>query len=304
MPGPFGTHARIEQEAAKSCQSSDARTWASGSTTSLAPASVFEGKDGAMHPILVRIPFPAWKFLVAIFTSIPIHSYGVMLGLSLVVGWYLTLGLAEQRRAAQRDAGQLLRVHRALGRDHVARPLLRDQPRRVQIVLGVLRAVARRARGLRRLLGRLSGLGRLSCGARSFRFGRGPTSRRRALAAGLMLTRIGCYLFGCDFGKPLPLGRARSGCKSAGHRSRIGRRHASARLRVRRPGCSTCSTICSTSTRPASLARAPDADLRVARGRPRLLVLLLWVRKKLEVPRAALSHVHVRLRRAAVSCSR
>src|SRR4029078_1880587 len=25
----------------------------------------------------------------------PIHSYGVMLGLSLVVGWYLTLGLAE-----------------------------------------------------------------------------------------------------------------------------------------------------------------------------------------------------------------
>ena len=27
---------------------------------------------------------------------IPIYSYGVMLGLSLVVGWYLTLGLAER----------------------------------------------------------------------------------------------------------------------------------------------------------------------------------------------------------------
>ena len=48
-----------------------------------------------MHPILVRIPLPGWKFL-GDFTSIPIHSYGVMLGLSLVVGWYLTLGLAEK----------------------------------------------------------------------------------------------------------------------------------------------------------------------------------------------------------------
>src|SRR5829696_9127852 len=28
--------------------------------------------------------------------AIPIYSYGVMLGLSLVVGWYLTLGLAER----------------------------------------------------------------------------------------------------------------------------------------------------------------------------------------------------------------
>src|SRR6185503_20187313 len=48
-----------------------------------------------MHPILVRIPLPGWKFL-GDFTAIPIHSYGVMLGLSLVVGWYLTLGLAEK----------------------------------------------------------------------------------------------------------------------------------------------------------------------------------------------------------------
>src|SRR6185369_16860142 len=28
--------------------------------------------------------------------NVPIYSYGVMLGLSLVVGWYLTLGLAER----------------------------------------------------------------------------------------------------------------------------------------------------------------------------------------------------------------
>jgi len=34
-----------------------------------------------MHPILVRIPLPGWKFLGEL-SSIPIHSYGVMLGLS------------------------------------------------------------------------------------------------------------------------------------------------------------------------------------------------------------------------------
>ena len=28
-----------------------------------------------------------------------------------------------------------------------------------------------------------------------------------SLASGLMITRIGCYLFGCDFGKPLASGR-------------------------------------------------------------------------------------------------
>src|SRR5262249_30183303 len=59
------------------------------------PPTPFEGKEGAMHPILIRIPLPGWKFLGELH-SIPIHSYGVMLGLSLVVGWYLTLGLAER----------------------------------------------------------------------------------------------------------------------------------------------------------------------------------------------------------------
>jgi phosphatidylglycerol:prolipoprotein diacylglycerol transferase len=40
-----------------------------------------------MHPILVRIPLPGWKFLGDL-SAIPIHSYGVMLGLSLVASVY------------------------------------------------------------------------------------------------------------------------------------------------------------------------------------------------------------------------
>src|SRR5256885_471264 len=38
-----------------------------------------------VRPVLVWIP-----------PGLPIYSYGVMLGLSLVVGWYITLGLCEQ----------------------------------------------------------------------------------------------------------------------------------------------------------------------------------------------------------------
>src|ERR1700704_1921682 len=51
-----------------------------------------------MHPILLRLPLPGWKlpWFGELPPYLPIHSYGVMLGLSLVVGWYLTLGLAEK----------------------------------------------------------------------------------------------------------------------------------------------------------------------------------------------------------------
>src|SRR5262245_52215080 len=38
-----------------------------------------------MRPVLFRLPF-----------GLPIYSYGVMLGLSLVVGWYITLRLCEK----------------------------------------------------------------------------------------------------------------------------------------------------------------------------------------------------------------
>src|SRR5262245_36095907 len=51
-----------------------------------------------MHPILFHLPLPGWTLPWVNYQlhPIPIYSYGVMLGLSLVVGWYLTLGLAER----------------------------------------------------------------------------------------------------------------------------------------------------------------------------------------------------------------
>ena len=55
-----------------------------------------------MHPVLFSITLPEWKLpWIGVLHEIPIHSYGVMLGLSLVVGWYLTLGLAAKDAATQ-----------------------------------------------------------------------------------------------------------------------------------------------------------------------------------------------------------
>ena len=57
-----------------------------------------------MHPILFRIPLPGWNIPgLGQITSLPIYSYGVMLGLSIVVGWYLTLGLARRDGLPQED---------------------------------------------------------------------------------------------------------------------------------------------------------------------------------------------------------
>src|SRR5208283_1039117 len=53
-----------------------------------------------MHPILFRIPFPNWKLPAFLGGGeagpFPIYSYGVMLCISLIVGWYLTLRLAQK----------------------------------------------------------------------------------------------------------------------------------------------------------------------------------------------------------------
>ena len=127
-----------------------------------------------------------------------------MLGLSLVVGWYLTLGLAE-RDGLPKETLANCYVFTALSAVVMSR---------------VLYYVTNPASSNR------SGSSSRSGAAVSW-----PTAvssaasgsvvylRRQkvplwpwadvaapSLASGLMLTRIGCYLFGCDFGKPLGSG--------------------------------------------------------------------------------------------------
>ncbi|PIE05259.1 MAG: prolipoprotein diacylglyceryl transferase, partial [Sorangium cellulosum] len=162
-----------------------------------------------MHPILFRIPVPNWNVpgfgpLHEIFAqgNIPIYSYGVMLGLSLIVGWYLTLWLAEKD----------------------------GLPKEVMANCYVVTALAAIVGS--RLLYVVTNLEEFDTFADFFAFRRGGLVAYGgflggylgswgylklkkiplmpwadvavpSLASGLAITRIGCYLFGCDFGKPL-----------------------------------------------------------------------------------------------------
>src|SRR5271165_2074221 len=57
-------------------------------------------KSGAATAAAVAVGagWAAWKWRTVSYEqpSLPIYAYGVMLGLSLIVGWYLTLPLAER----------------------------------------------------------------------------------------------------------------------------------------------------------------------------------------------------------------
>ncbi|HKQ71494.1 MAG TPA: prolipoprotein diacylglyceryl transferase family protein [Polyangiaceae bacterium] len=154
-----------------------------------------------MHPILVRIPLPGWKFFGEM-TSIPIHSYGVMLGLSLVVGWYMSLGLAE-KDGLPKEALANCYVFTALSAVVMSRVLYYvtnpDEFKSFVEIFALWRG------GLVAYGGFLGGFLGSVIYMRRQRLPLWPWADVCAppLAAGLMLTRVGCYLFGCDFGKPL-----------------------------------------------------------------------------------------------------
>ncbi|MEP7050197.1 MAG: prolipoprotein diacylglyceryl transferase family protein [Pseudomonadota bacterium] len=134
--------------------------------------------------------------------SLPIYSYGAMLCASIVVGWFVTLRLGA-RAGLSREL---------LANCYFVTALAALLGSRVLYVLTNLAEfhdwfdmLAVRRGGLVAYGGFLGGF----AGAWAYLRHRGvallPFADIAApsLASGLMLTRIGCYLFGCDFGKPL-----------------------------------------------------------------------------------------------------
>lgn len=203
-----------------------------------------------MHPILFRIPLPAWNVplfsallgvaalgaLVALFGwrkkaadllligavlaigcgiaafrfkgqyyalgSLPIYSYGAMLCLSLVVGWYLTLGLAK-RDGLPRETMANCYFVTAVGALVFARLLYvvtnLDEFHALADIVNIRRG------GMVAYGGFLGGFLASWLFLRMHRIRLMPWADVAvpSLASGLMITRIGCYMFGCDFGKPL-----------------------------------------------------------------------------------------------------
>jgi phosphatidylglycerol:prolipoprotein diacylglycerol transferase len=159
-----------------------------------------------MYPILFRIPMPGWELpLVGKLDSVPIYSYGVMLGLSLVVGWYLTLGLAEKDGLPREK----------MANNYVITAIAAVIMSRVLYVVTNLDefetfadVFSMRRGGLVAYGGFVGGfLGSLAY-LRSRKLPLLPWADVAvpSIAAGTAITRIGCYLFGCDYGQPLSEG--------------------------------------------------------------------------------------------------
>jgi phosphatidylglycerol---prolipoprotein diacylglyceryl transferase len=156
-----------------------------------------------MHPVLFRIPMPGWELpIVGQLDSIPVYSYGFMLGLSLVVGWYLTLGLARRDGLPQAT----------MANNYVITALAAIVMSRLLYIVtnpdefgSPADWFSFRAGGLVAYGGFLGGFLGSWIYLRIKRIPLLPWADVAvpSLASGLAITRVGCYLFGCDYGRPL-----------------------------------------------------------------------------------------------------
>lgn len=147
-----------------------------------------------MHPILFEIPTP-WG-------AQPIFSYGVMLGSSMIAAWYIVMWLGE-RDGMDKDALANGFIAAAVSAIIGARLLyIVTNPDEFMSAASWFNL---RAGGLVAYGGFLGGF----FGALAYFRSRGIPLLRFAdvaaptLALGLGLTRVGCYLYGCDFGARL-----------------------------------------------------------------------------------------------------
>jgi phosphatidylglycerol---prolipoprotein diacylglyceryl transferase len=149
-----------------------------------------------------------WRTVAYDAPNLPIYAYGVMLGLSLVVGWYLTLPLAEKDGLPQETMANC----------YVVTALAALAGSRVLYVLtntdefkSIWDLFALRNGGLVAYGGFIGGLigSWAFLAPKKIRLLAWADDAVPSLASGLLITRIGCYLFGCDFGKRLPDGAPR-----------------------------------------------------------------------------------------------
>ncbi|MCU0662717.1 MAG: prolipoprotein diacylglyceryl transferase [Myxococcota bacterium] len=150
-----------------------------------------------MHPILFEIPLPFTD------AAIPIYSYGVMLGLSMLAGWYIAMWLAK-KDGIPLDKVQGCFFWTAVSAMVGARVLfIITNPDHFDNIIDMLNV---RRGGLVAYGGFLGGfLG-------SWIYMRRARIRLVAwadvvvptLGSGLGITRWGCLMYGCDYGKPIP----------------------------------------------------------------------------------------------------
>jgi phosphatidylglycerol:prolipoprotein diacylglycerol transferase len=146
-----------------------------------------------MYPNLIKIPLG--------FATLPIHSYGVMLGLSLVVGWHLTLWLCERDGLDRALMGRCY-VWTAVSAVVAARLLyFVTNYERFDSFFDFFKIWQGGMVAYGGFLGGFVGSA-VFCRLHGIRLLAWADCAVPSLCTGLMITRIGCLLYGCDFGKP------------------------------------------------------------------------------------------------------
>ena len=145
-----------------------------------------------MRPILFVLPG----------IHLPLYSYGVMLGLSLIVGWYIVLGLCEREgQGMTREKMGSLYVWTAVCSVVAARLLyVLTNLDRFDNLIDVVKV---NQGGLVAYGGFIGGFltGIVYCQVKRLRLLSWADCVVPSLGTGLMFTRVGCLMFGCDFGK-------------------------------------------------------------------------------------------------------
>ena len=146
-----------------------------------------------MRPILFHIPLG--------FASVPLYSYGLMLALSLIVGWYLTLGLCERDGMDRAVMGRCYMWTAASALAGARLLYVLTNLERFDNFLDIFKVWQG---GLVAYGGFLGGfVGALVfCRVHRVRILAWADCAVPSLCTGLMITRIGCLMYGCDFGKP------------------------------------------------------------------------------------------------------
>ena len=148
-----------------------------------------------MHPVLFSIPTP-WG-------AIPIYSYGVMLGSSLLFAWYFIMYMGKRIEGYNRELLASCFTWTAVGAIIGARLLYIFTNIDDYESLGSWFDL--RSGGLVAYGGFLGGFLSAWLFWRIKKIPLIPFADIAVptLASGLMLTRVGCYLYGCDYGRPL-----------------------------------------------------------------------------------------------------
>lgn len=148
-----------------------------------------------MYPILFKIPI----------INLPIYSYGVMLGLSLVVGWYIVMYLGKKDGISQETLGNCY-IWTAVSAILGARLLYIITNWSDFTNASLMDMINVRKGGLVAYGGFLGGFigSWIYLKIKKIRLLPWADVVVPSLGSGLGITRIGCLFYGCDYGVPIP----------------------------------------------------------------------------------------------------